>query len=103
MSRFMRMLGLVAAAVGIACVAMTLRSARPGPSPGPHPARGETAGTSRSRGAPRTNQGTRVYALARLEPAGGLIVVGAAAGGSDRARARLGRRPGQARPAAGDP
>ncbi len=80
MSRAMRMLGLAVAAVGTAYFASTLRSTPPGPLPGPHPDRGETARPPQSRGELRTNPGTRVYALARLEPAGGLIVVGARPG-----------------------
>ena len=76
MSRLMRMLGLVATAVGIAGVAMTLLSARPDLSLGPYPARAETD----PRGAPRSDRGTKVYALARLEPAGGLILIGARPG-----------------------
>ncbi len=50
MSRAMRMLGLAAAAVGTAYFASTLRSTPPGPLPGPHPDRGETARPPQSRG-----------------------------------------------------
>src|SRR5262245_22791898 len=80
MSRAMRMLGLAAAVVATAYVASTLRSNPPGALAGPHPDRGETARPPQSRGELRTNPGTSVYALARLEPAGGLIVVGARPG-----------------------
>lgn len=80
MSRAMSMLSLAAAAVGTAYVAATLRSNPPGPVPGPRPDRGEMARPSQPGREPRTNPGTRVYALAHLEPAGGLIVVGARPG-----------------------
>jgi HlyD family secretion protein len=74
------MLGLAAAAVGTAYVAATLRGTPPGSVPGPHPNRGETARPPQSGRELRTNPGTSVYALARLEPAGELIVVGARPG-----------------------
>lgn len=81
MSRALRMLGLAAVTVGIAYVAMTFTSVRPGLLAGPSPDRHGSSRPPQSRKELRTNQATSVYALARLEPEGGVIVVGARPGG----------------------
>jgi len=80
MIRAMKMLGLVVASIVVAYAATTLWRSPPGPLPGLSSVPGGTDRLLRAQTAPRTDRVTSVHALARLEPAGGLIVVGARPG-----------------------
>ncbi|HMB08175.1 MAG TPA: hypothetical protein VKP69_31145, partial [Isosphaeraceae bacterium] len=80
MSRAMKMLGLVVALSVVAYAATTLWRSPPGSRWGLNLVLGGTDRPLQARSAPRTDRRTSVHALARLEPAGGLIVVGARPG-----------------------
>ncbi|MBV8228443.1 MAG: HlyD family efflux transporter periplasmic adaptor subunit [Planctomycetaceae bacterium] len=80
MSRAMKMLGLVVASLVVAFAATACWRSPPGPRPGLSLVPSGTGRPLQARSAPRTDRVTRVHALARLEPAGGLIIVGARPG-----------------------
>jgi HlyD family secretion protein len=80
MSRAMKMLGLVVALSVVAYAATTLWRSPPGSRSGLNLVLGGTDRPLQARSASRTDRRTRVHALARLEPTGGLIVVGARPG-----------------------
>src|SRR5512135_2745159 len=80
MGRAMKMLGLVVALSVVAYAAATLWRSPPGSHSGLDFVPGGTDRPLQAQTAPRTDRVTRVHALARLEPAGGLIVVGARPG-----------------------
>ncbi|MBV8676786.1 MAG: HlyD family efflux transporter periplasmic adaptor subunit [Planctomycetaceae bacterium] len=80
MSRAMKMLGLVVASLVVAYAATACWRSPPGPRPGLSLVPSGTGRPLQARSAPRTDRVTRVHALARLEPAGGLIIVGARPG-----------------------
>lgn len=80
MSRAMKMLGLVVALSVVAYAATTLWRSPPGSRSGLNLVLGGTDRPLQARSASRTDRRTSVHALARLEPTGGLIVVGARPG-----------------------
>ncbi|MDR3638584.1 MAG: HlyD family efflux transporter periplasmic adaptor subunit [Isosphaeraceae bacterium] len=80
MYRVVRMLGLVAAGIGIAYVATRSWSTLAGLKSRSASVQERSNRSLHDGSASRKDQTTSVYALARLEPAGGLIVVGARPG-----------------------
>ncbi|HMB05280.1 MAG TPA: hypothetical protein VKP69_16275, partial [Isosphaeraceae bacterium] len=80
MSRARKMLGLVVASLVVAYAATARWRSPTDPRPGLSLVPSGTGRPLQARSAPRTDRRTSVHALARLEPAGGLIAVGARPG-----------------------